>query len=621
MPRTIRLLAALPLLSLFLSPPIVRAEDEKEKKDEHASAQAIAHLKLSGDLGDRPTPDVPFGRPPLTYRGFLDVLRKAQADSDVAAVFVELKDPQLGFTKVAETREALRQLRSSGKKVYLYAEELTGPGAVLAASADKVAMPEGGMVLMPAVSAEVVYLKGLFEVIGVDWLVFQEKEYKTALESFIRDKMSPELREVLDGILDQRYESIVGAIAAGRKLPPERVKETIDEGILSASRAKELGLIDLVQYRDEFEAAMSKEVGEEAAIRRDYGRAKSELDLSNPFALFSQIAKALGGPERRHDASPKIAIVYAEGIITSGKSQSSPFGGGGGTMGSETLVKAIDEAAGDASVKAIVLRVDSPGGSGLASDVIWRALMRAREKKPVVASMSELAASGGYYISMAAQVIVAEPETLTGSIGVIAARPSLRRLLGFWAVRTERLQRGKNAGLLDVLSDPDEPELKALKAFTSGFYKEFVAKVARSRNLPEEEVERVARGRVWTGLQAKERKLVDELGGLDKAIEIAKKRAGLAAEARVRLAEYPEPPDFFEALGDLFETRASTRGPGGLDLEAVLRLAGGRPESTAALGLLAALPEARDLLGRVWQLALLSREPALAILPFELRSR
>ncbi|MGH9362499.1 MAG: signal peptide peptidase SppA, partial [Thermoanaerobaculia bacterium] len=538
-------------------------------------------------------------RPPLTYRGLLEVLRKAEGDPAIRGVLLEIREPDIGMAKIEGVRSALARLKQSGKKLYVHAEELGTAGMVLAAGADRLGMPEGGVVMLPGVSAEVLYLKGLFGVLGIDWLVIQEKEYKSAFESFVRERMSPELREVLDAILDQRYQAIVAAVAEGRRVPPQRVKEAIDEAILPPARAKELGLIDSVEYRDQFLKAIEGELGGEVAVRKDYGRGSRELDLANPFALFGQIIKLLSPPEgRAGGGDPAIAVVYAEGPITSGKSQASPFGGAG-TVGSETLVKAIDEAAGDEAVKAIVLRVDSPGGSGLASDVIWRALWRARERKPVIASLSDVAASGGYYIAMAAHQIVAEPGTITGSIGVIAARPSLERLLGFWGVRVERLQRGRNAGLFDIWSAPGDSEREALAAYVGGFYREFVAKVARSRGLGLEEVANAARGRVWTGAQAKERKLIDELGGLDHALELARKRAGLPEGTALRVVELPEPPNLFESLSEAFEMR--------------LRLGEMRPFLLAS--------EGRELLSRILQLQALAREPALAILPFEVRIR
>jgi protease IV len=612
-------LSALVLAISLAGSPTARADDD-EKKAPAKSGPALAEVKISGDLGDRRAPEMPFGKPPLTYRGLLEILKKAGSDPAIQGVLIVPGDVELGAAKLQGIREALQKLRQAGKKIYVYAESLDTPEALMASLADRIAMPESGVVSLPGVGAEVLYLKGLFGLLGIDWFVVQEKEYKTAFESFVRDGMSKEQREVLGGIIDQRYDMIVDAISSGRRIPADKVRQAIDEAILVPERARELGLIDGVEYRDQFDEALKNELGGELAFHHDYGRESREIDVSNPFALFAQVLKMLSASERKSsDPTPKLAIVYAEGAITSGKSQSSPFGGGG-IVGSETLVKAIDEAAADASIKAIVLRIDSPGGSGLASDMIWRALMRAREKKPVVASMSDVAASGGYYIAMAAHVIVAEPTTITGSIGVIAARPSLDRLLGFWGVKAERIARGRNAGLNDLLNEPSDSEKETLTAFVAGFYEKFVDKVAKSRGMDRGHVEKSAHGRVWTGAQAKERGLVDELGGLERAMEIARKRAGLPDGADLRVVEYPEAPSFLESLSESFEARAAA-GAWAATLSGVLGAGspsgGPRPGPGALLG----LPGGRSLLGRLWQIRFLCGERALAILPFEIEVR
>jgi protease IV len=592
------------------------AADDGEKAAAPASAKppvlAVAQVKLHGDLADQMAPDLPFGRPPLTYRAFLEILKKAETDPAIQAVLLEPRGLEIGAAKVQGIREALGRLRHSGKKVYVFAEDLDTAGMVIAASADRVVMPESGTLALEGPAAEVPYLKGLFDLLGIQWLVVQEKEYKTAFEGFVRDRMSPAMREELTAIIDQRYEETIDAIALGRRIAAEKVREAIDRTLIPAAKARELGLVDRIQYRDQFEEDLRKDLGGPVTVRQDYGREAKELDVSNPFALFGQMVRILSGTEtRKKETGPRIALIYAEGTITSGKSQGSPFGGDG-MVGSDTLVKAIDEAAGDDGVKAIVLRIDSPGGSGAASDMIWRALVRARERKPVIASMSDVAASGGYYIAMAAQTIVAEPGTLTGSIGVIAARPSLARLLGFWGVRVERVARGKNAGLMDIFSDPDDAEKETLTSFVADFYKDFVAKVAKSRALPVEEVEKVARGRVWTGAQARERKLVDELGGLERAIEIAREKAGIDAGTKVRISEMPSAPSFLESLTEGLDVRAAAR------IAAALESRGGAG-APSPLSALLGFHRGKALLARALRLVALCDEGILAITPIEIR--
>jgi protease-4 len=371
-------------------------------------------------------------------------------------------------------------------------------------------------------------------------------------------------------------------IAEGRGIPRSTVERAIDRGFQTPEEARRCGLVDAVEYQDQFKSWLESQYpGKKLEILTKYGRPQgADLDLNNPFAVFTQIAQLMNPKtdDKGGEKAPRIALIYAVGAITSGKSQVDPFSGASSSMGSETMVAAIRKAAEDDSVKAIVMRVDSPGGSGLASDMIWREVVRAKAKKPFVVSMSDVAGSGGYYIAMAADSIIAEPTTLTGSIGVVSMFIDMTRLIRRVGINVETVSRGKSAGMFSPFTRKSDEQRQRFAGYMEAFYRDFVSKVAEGRGMSFEDTEKLARGRVWTGRQAKEIGLVDELGGLELAFSLARKKAGLPEDCEV--IELPQPRNFFEVLSEMF-------GGGGL-----IGLTGSDRD-----GLLAALPaEARLLL-------------------------
>ncbi len=308
-------------------------------------------------------------------------------------------------------------------------------------------------------------------------------------------------------------------------------------------------------YCDEFKAFLKKSFdADKIKIVMKYGRRDSELDTSNPLIFFTQLLSVLRKASKEATDKPKIALIYASGPIHSGKSTTGFFDQSP-NIGSDTLAKAIREAAEDDKVKAIVLRVNSPGGSGLASDVIWRAECEAKKKKPLIVSMADVAGSGGYYISMAADVILAEPGTITGSIGVVSALPNLHGSMEKLGIKVESLSRGRNASLMSVMGSPEKVNLDLITRYMEKFYWEFVDKVAAGREMTRDEVHKIAQGRVWTGRQAKENGLIDGLGSIEDAIEVARVKAGFTHDDEWEIVESPEPLDFFTSLSDEGEIR------------------------------------------------------------------
>jgi protease-4 len=328
------------------------------------------------------------------------------------------------------------------------------------------------------------------------------------------------------------YGRYVEGIAKARSRTPDEIKTLIDNAPYTAKQAKDAGLIDGALYHDEVEKELKKRLGYKDG---------DELPIakSGDYRKISQESLGLNKGER-------IAVVYAAGDIVSGKSS---FGGSGEeTIGSESLVKTINEARDDKTIKAIVLRIDSPGGSGLASDIIWRAIEAAKEKKPVVVSMSDVAASGGYYIACNANKIVAEPSTITGSIGVLGGKPVIKGFYDWIGVTNEYVLRGKNSGMFRETEKFSDTERAKWQEFLGTTYDDFISKVGKGRGKEKTYIDSIGQGRVWTGSQGKERGLVDEYGGLDKALEIAKQLAKLPADQGIQRVIMPKPPSFFEEL-------------------------------------------------------------------------
>ena len=446
-------------------------------------------------IGDRD----PYGR-------LLRRLAALRSDPEVGAVLVKIDGLPLGAGRIEELRAAIAAIRGR-KPVLAY---LTGGGTReywLATAATGIAVPPGSTLDVSGLSTSRLFLRDAFARLGVSFDVIARGGYKSAPEPLVRSGSSPEAREMTNAILDDVFGRFVGDVASARRLAPDRVRSLVDQGLLSSDEAKKAGLVDQVAWPDELEAWAGH-------------LAKRRVRLKDAYAPE---------PERiaqRWGQRPVVEIIRVAGTIVPGKSRPGP-GGGEALAGAETLAGQIHRAAGDREVKAIVLRVDSPGGDGLASDLVWREVVRARARKPVVASMGDVAASGGYLVAVGADAVVAEPSTLTGSIGVFAAKPDLSGLLAKLSLSREAFTRGENAQVASVAKPWTASERRAVEKQIDGFYGLFLDRVAEGRKLPRSEVEALAGGRVWTGKQAFDRKLVDRLGSLEDAVALARERARL----------------------------------------------------------------------------------------------
>src|SRR5579883_1413257 len=564
--------ALLAVLAFVLTAQPGWTEDKKdEKKTETKKVEkktvSLAHIKLSGSLEEAPPSSDPlFGSLKEHFKSKLDRIEKARKDANVQAIYLQLDGLSIGWGKLDELSRAIAEVRKSGKKVFAYLESGNTKDYLLALACDEICLPESDWLMLTGMRAEVSFYKNLFEKIGAQADMLQMGDFKAAAEPFMRNSMSKPARAQLTRVIDDYYEnSLVERIVharASKNFTAEQVKKLIDEGPYTARGALEAGLVDRLGYADDYrnqlkETLKKQHQADKFAFLKDYGKEeKKDIDLSNPFAIFKLLATPVNSKSSSHS---KIAVIYATGVITTGKSEEGLFGSE--TLGSTTMIKAIRQAEEDETVKAIVLRVDSPGGSALASDLIWNELKRS--KKPVIASMSDVAASGGYYISMAAQKIYAEPGTLTGSIGVVGGKLAIGGTLNKIGITTEIISRGANAGILSSDKPFTDSERKAMTALMKDVYDQFLDKALAGRKkagrtMTREELVQLAGGRIWTGRQAKENGLIDELGTLGDAIEAARKLAKLPEGKEPELLLLPKSKSFLDTL---FEEMGDTRAP------------------------------------------------------------
>jgi len=461
--------------------------------------------------------------PRLGLLEVLEILEVAATDPRVDGVLVCIESGPDGFGKAQSLRRALATLVARGVPVVVYAEVLEAESLLLASAATRIYLPETGRVFLVGLRADAFYLRGLLEHLEVRPEVVRIGSHKTAGESLVRDAMSPEQREQLEALLDDQFDALVGAIAEGRGLSETQVRELIDRGPFTAPAAVERGLVDACLYPDELEERLRTL----APTPVDGGPRRVQL-------VDARVYHALRMDRRLEPLTsdpPRIAYVVASGAIRRGDA--------GRGIGSDALAGILEGLRRDAGVRGVVLRVDSPGGDALASDLLWRSLSRVREEKPLVASMGEVAASGGYYMASAADVVLAESCTVTGSIGVVGGKLDLQGLYQRLGIGREAVERGARAGLLSEARGFTEDERGALRAEMGELYRAFLDRVARGRGLTLAAVERVAGGRVWSGVRAETHGLVDALGGPLEALARVSQLAGLPRGERARIEIHP----------------------------------------------------------------------------------
>jgi protease IV len=537
------------------------------------SGNSTLVLKIGGDLQEMEPGGVigQFFEAPPTVRGIVDSLRKAKVDRRVSSVIIRPTSAAALWGKVQEVREGIVDFRRSGKPIIAYLEYGGEQEFYLASACDKVfLMPTASLDLTGMASYEL-FLRGTLDKIGAFPDTLHIGEYKTASNTFTEHTFTPAHREMAESLNTDLYQQLIRGLADGRHKSEAEVRTLIDHGPFLPEDAVRAGLVDDVAYEDELDDKVKLGNGKAGFL--------SEIE-------YRRVPLASLGLNR----GPRIAVIYASGVIASGESNDSPSGQ---VLGADTLVDHLRKARADSSVRAIVLRVDSPGGSAIASDVIWREVMLTRNSKPVIASMGDVAASGGYYIAMPAHAIVAEPATLTGSIGVVMLKFVIDGTLKKLGMNMEGVKSGRYADLYSPVRAFSAEERAKVQEQMQATYDTFVEKAAAGRNTTPERIDAIAQGRVWTGAQAKQIGLVDELGGLERALAVAKQRAKLAPDSEVEVVVYPGKKSFYDIVKNPFATS----------------------ERATALGVLLGIRDPRPLQSLTAPLRIFRRGEPLAIMP------
>ncbi|HVV86349.1 MAG TPA: signal peptide peptidase SppA [Kofleriaceae bacterium] len=494
-----------------------------------AAKPHVGVLTLDGTIGELPTFSWTGGmNDVIPLRKLTRRLRELAADPNLTTLVLRVDEVHASLPDLAELRLAFADLRAKGKHLLCHTEGASNAGYVLLSACERIVLAPTGEISLTGPAAMPIHLKGLLDKLGVTADFLHIGAYKGAAEPLTRDRPSKEMEETLDAILDRAYATMVDTVAAGRGLTADQVKALIDEGIFTSQRAVDARLVDEIATFEEFR--------DKAAGQVPWGKLKlSDDDDDSPGGAMIKVARFLGAVPTSRPTSPHVALVYAVGDVKDGD--------GDGTLGarqeiaSRTLVAALRVLAHDDSVKAVVLRIDSGGGSALASELIWHAVAEVKAAKPVIVSMSDVAASGGYYIACGATKIFALDDTLTGSIGVVGGKIAPGGALARLGVTTFPRGRGKRATMNASLDPWTDDERAAIQATMESVYDTFVDRVAAGRGKSHADIDAIAQGRVWTGTDAKRLGLVDEIGGLDAALAEAKKQGGLGDDATVE--EYP----------------------------------------------------------------------------------
>jgi len=525
------------LLLTVLGTAVLFAAFRLRRPSEQAGSGLVLVWKLPFVLEEGEVPFRGFGIPWATSREpylheVISGIDRAAHDPRVSALVLRVDYMQWGWAKATEVREAVQRFRSAGKPVFA---SLTGGGEIeyyVASSANVVAVPPEGRLWLDGLTATAMFFHGALDKLDVQPNFVQAGTYKSAVEQYTRSSMSEASRAAMDAVLDDLFQNVVDSLASSRGLPPEEIVRLLDTGPFTATQARDAGLADTLLYDADVDS-FAVEVVEGA---------ESPLDFDDYL-------------DRTPRPRGPIALIHASGTILPGRSGEAP--GEERVLGSETMIEALREARERDGIRAAVLRIDSPGGSIQASDDIWIEVKRLSEAKPLIVSMSDVAASGGYYIAAPASRIVAQPSTITGSIGVYGGKFNVRGLLDKLGIQVETLSRGAHAGVLSPFRDFTPEELERFQQQTDASYRVFLGRVSEGRGLELADVDSIAQGRVWTGIAAWQRGLVDTLGGLSTAIALAREAAGLPDDAGVEVIPRVERTWIESLIESAFEERDS----------------------------------------------------------------
>ena len=486
------------------------------------SQNSYLQISLSGSIPEYNPPDAfeeYFRGKSLDLNQLRQSLKLAAVDERIKGVVIKVGFILTGYAKLAEIQQMIKNFRYSGKKIYAHFDYGVTRDYCLASACDSVFISPGGNLFLTGTAAEVTFYKGFFNKIGIEADFEHVGEYKNAPDMYTRQTMSDFQREVIDNILDSRYNEQIETISKNRNLSRTKVQHFIsDISGFSPEEALEQSLVDSILY---FDQVIDLLKGDTERISRISATEYSQIDPSS-VGLEGEV---------------RMAVIYCTGTMMGGEDGSDPYFGR--TMGANRVIRNLKRAAESRSIKAIILRINSPGGSSLAADKIWHAVEEASKEKPVIASISDVGASGGYYIAMGADTILAQDLSLIGSIGVYAGKFSLQNLYNKLDLNTVFMKRGNNAGIFSLNSKFSDSERIVIRRMISDFYSKFVTKVAEKRGRSYEEIDKVARGRVWNGKEGTDLHLIDVIGGLDNAITIAKDLAGIEADQTIELINFP----------------------------------------------------------------------------------
>jgi len=532
------------ILFFFISIAIIGAMvSSVGKKETVISNNSVLEIKLDKPIKERSSKD-PFSEFSFSLtekkQGLDDILKdidKAKRDSHIKGILLNLSSMREGAATVEEIRNALLDFKTSGKFIYAYSDGYMQSTYYLASVADKIFLQPEGDFDFRGLHAELMFVKGTLAKLEIEPEIIRHGKFKSAVEPFINDKMSPENRLQISTLLNSVWDNYISKVAASRKLDEKTLRDAAtDMKIQKPQDAVELGLVDKLAYFDEVLSELKHKTGQKESEKIKFVELKK----------YDNATVSSGKPF----SNKKIAVIYAVGDIQGGK-------GDENTIGSDKISETIRKARMDSSIKAIVLRVNSPGGSALASDVIWREVLLAKKAKPVVVSMGDVAASGGYYISCGADAIVAEPNTITGSIGVFGLLFNTQKMFNNkLGITFDTVKTGRFADLGNTTRPLSQEERDIIQRQVERIYDTFITHVSEGRNVSKALVDSMGQGRVWSGVDAKRLGLVDELGGINVAIELAAKKAKLDNYRTIAL---PEQEDFVSKLVEDFSTKMSTK--------------------------------------------------------------
>lgn len=494
----------------------------------------------------------------ISHADLLARITGMATDPQVTGVLLQIAEFGGAWARAADLGDALQELRKAHKQVHCHVETTDNAGyALLARSCDRITMTPGGTLNLVGVAIDAVYARKLLQNVGVSAELIQAGRFKGAADPLTRDDMPAEVRQTMSAILDDLQGGLVGAISAGRKLDEAKVRALIDRGPFSAQDAKELGLVDDVVF-DDAARAVAKQAVSAVNVTEDFPPKPHQ-----PKGLFDVIGTLLSSRSDEKPSGPRLGLLYLEGTIMRGTTTSIR------SSHAEAFVRAMREFADTRDIQAIVLRIDSPGGSALASDLMWHAVRRAAKRKPVIVSIGDLCASGGYYVASAGTEIVAQDDSLVGSIGVVGGKIVAQELADRVGVRVEHLGRGKHAGWTSATRTWSSDERASMERLLNATYDQFIGRIAEGRNLQPAQIQPYAEGRLMTARRAREGHLVDQVGGLRSALMTALDRGKLPRSAPVQV--WPERPSLFQALSDLTDGSQSEARSAGAAPHALLR--------------------------------------------------